>query len=65
MDAKTSVSTSTWAPDTADTGTMSTSGPTSCDTDSSCSATRSLLTLSILVTIAISVVRGATSLICS
>ncbi|SKV33268.1 Uncharacterised protein [Mycobacteroides abscessus subsp. abscessus] len=44
---------------------MSTSGPTSCDTDSSCSATRSLLTLSILVTIAISVVRGATSLICS
>ena len=49
----------------ADTGTISVSGPTSSLTAISCAATLSLGTLSILVTIATSVVLGATARICS
>ena len=49
----------------ADTGTISVSGPASSLTASSCAATRSLDTLSILVTTTTSVVFGAIVRICS
>lgn len=56
---------STCAPVTAETGTISAESPTNSLTATNCAATRSLGTLSILVTMATSVVFGAVARICS